>query len=95
MATSNITIRMDSELKRQGEELFEALGLSMTAAITAFVKQAVREQAIPFRLSRNTPAPSPNPLTIQAFQEIEEMKKSPQDYKSYKDAQELFQEILA
>lgn len=93
MATSNITIRMDSELKRQGEELFEALGLSMTAAITAFVKQAVREQAIPFRLSRNTPAP--NPLTIQAFQEIEEMKKSPQDYKSYKDAQELFQEILA
>ena len=41
MAVSNITIRIDSELKKQGEELFDELGLSMTAAITSFIKQAV------------------------------------------------------
>ena len=36
MSTTNITIRMDSELKKQAEELFSDLGLSMTAAITVF-----------------------------------------------------------
>ncbi|HRX42298.1 MAG TPA: type II toxin-antitoxin system RelB/DinJ family antitoxin, partial [Clostridia bacterium] len=41
MATKNITIRMDEELKRQAEELFSELGLSMTTAIIAFTKQAV------------------------------------------------------
>ena len=47
MANSNVTIRLDSELKKMGESLFDDLGLSMTAAITAFIKQAVREQCIP------------------------------------------------
>ena len=52
MATTNITIRMDEELKKQAEELFSDLGLNMTTALTAFVKQSVREQKIPFMLSK-------------------------------------------
>ena len=55
MATTNITIRMDEELKKQAEELFSDLGLNMTTALTAFVKQSVREQKIPFMLSKKTP----------------------------------------
>lgn len=65
MATTNITIRMDENLKKEAEELFSDLGLSMTSAITAFAKQAVREQSIPFRLSRNTP----NARTKQAIED--------------------------
>lgn len=55
MATTNITIRMDEELKKQAEDLFSDLGLNLTTAFTAFVRQAVREQGIPFVLSRNIP----------------------------------------
>ena len=32
MATTNITIRMDEELKKQAEELFSDLGLNMTGS---------------------------------------------------------------
>ena len=51
MANTSVTIRMDEDLKRQAEELFDALGLNMTTAITAFAKAAVREQKIPFELA--------------------------------------------
>ncbi len=53
MATSNITIRMDKDLKDKADELFTDLGFNFTTAITAFVKQAVREQKIPFVISRD------------------------------------------
>lgn len=55
MGMINVTIRMDEELKSQADELFADLGLSFTAAVTAFAKQAVREQKIPFMLSRDVP----------------------------------------
>lgn len=54
MATSNITIRMDKELKDQADELFSDLGFNFTTAITAFIKQSVREQRIPFMITRDT-----------------------------------------
>jgi DNA-damage-inducible protein J len=89
MAVSNITIRIDSELKKQGEELFDELGLSMTAAITSFIKQAVREQGMPFRLTRQR-----NLQTLRAFEEIEEMKKNPEAYKAYSNAEDMVADIL-
>lgn len=55
MGTINVMIRMDEDLKLQADELFADLGLSFTAAVTAFTKQAVREQKIPFMLSRDVP----------------------------------------
>lgn len=47
---TNVTIRMDERLKQQSEALFSEMGLSMTTAITMFIKQAVREQRIPFEI---------------------------------------------
>ncbi len=45
MSTTNITIRMNEELKKQAEKnSFSDLGLNMTTAFTMFAKQAVREQ---------------------------------------------------
>lgn len=52
MANINVTIRMDEKLKAQADELFNDFGLSLSAAITMFVKQAVREQRIPFEIKR-------------------------------------------
>ena len=47
---TNVTIRMDKGLKQQAEALFDEMGLSMTAAITLFIKTAVRESRIPFEI---------------------------------------------
>jgi len=50
MATTSITIRMDENLKKQAEILFDEIGMNMTTAFTVFVKAAVRKQRIPFEL---------------------------------------------
>lgn len=54
MATVNVTIRMDENLKKQADELFSDFGLTLNAAINMFTKQAVREQRIPFEITRGT-----------------------------------------
>ena len=54
MANVNVTIRIDENLKKQAEELFSDFGLSFNAAMVMFTKQSVREQRIPFEITRNT-----------------------------------------
>ena len=49
MATTNVNIRMDSELKRQFESFCSEVGLNMSIAFNMFAKKTVRDQRIPFR----------------------------------------------
>ena len=51
MPSVNVTIRMDENDKKNAEKLFSELGLTMNAAFNMFAKQAVREQAIPFKIT--------------------------------------------
>jgi len=51
---TNITIRIDDEVKRDAETLFDKLGMSMSGAINVFFRQAIREQAIPFSIRAKT-----------------------------------------
>lgn len=53
MAQTNLSIRMDEELKREFDALCGEIGMSMTTAICIFAKKAVREQRIPFELTAN------------------------------------------
>ena len=89
MATTNITMRMDEELKIQLQELVANLGMDMTTFFTLSAKQAVREQRIPFDISMRTP----NSETIEAINEIEEYKKNPNAYKKYSSFAELLDEV--
>jgi DNA-damage-inducible protein J len=50
MATTSITIRMDENLKKKAEMLFEDMGLNMTTAFTIFAKAVVRQGKIPFEI---------------------------------------------
>lgn len=50
MAQTKMTIRMDTDIKRQAQELFAKFGLDMTTAINMFLNQAVMEQSIPFKV---------------------------------------------
>ena len=51
MATTTITIRMDENLKKQAEILFDDMGLNMTTAFTMFTKAVVRQNKIPFEIT--------------------------------------------
>ena len=54
MTQSNISIRIDNQLKQQFDSLCNELGLSMTSALNLFVKTVVREQRIPFEIAAET-----------------------------------------
>ena len=51
MGQTNISIRIDEDVKKDAETLFAKLGLSLSAATNIFYRQAVRTQGIPFHLS--------------------------------------------
>ena len=51
METANVTIRMDKDLKRQAETIFDEMGMNMTTAVTIFAKTVVRQGKIPFEIS--------------------------------------------
>ena len=41
---------MDSEVKKQAQELFAQFGLDMTTAVNMFLRQSIRQRGIPFTL---------------------------------------------
>ncbi len=49
----NVTIIMDENDKKAAEKLFSELGLTFDEAFNMFAKLAIREQAIPFKISKN------------------------------------------
>ncbi|MDR0445481.1 MAG: type II toxin-antitoxin system RelB/DinJ family antitoxin [Oscillospiraceae bacterium] len=49
--TTNLSIRLDKNLKNEADQIFGAMGMSLTTAITVFVRQAVRQRKIPFEIS--------------------------------------------
>ncbi len=53
MASTNITMRIDENLKLQLQQLMSDLGLDVTTFFTMAAKQAVREQALPFHPDLN------------------------------------------
>ncbi len=65
MATTNLNIRTDKEIKEQAEKIFNELGLNMTTAINMFLRSAVRENGIPFELKLDVP----NETTAAAIEE--------------------------
>ena len=51
METVNVTVRMERQTRDDAARLFSELGIGTTQAINMFLKQAVREQRIPFEVS--------------------------------------------
>lgn len=88
--TTNISIRMDTDLKAQADALFNELGMNLTTAFNIFVRQSLREGKIPFEISLN----QPNRETLVALMEAERIAKDP-NVKGYTDLDELFADLKA
>ncbi len=65
MAAVSTNIKIDPKLKQESQALFESFGLSLSTAVNMFLRQAVREQAIPFRVG----TPIPNAETLKAIED--------------------------
>ena len=66
---SNVSFRIDRDLKTQADSLFEQLGMNMTTAFNIFLRQSVREGRIPFDITINTP----NAETVSAMLEARQL----------------------
>ena len=91
MASINVNIRMDSDLKKQFESFCEDMGMSMTTAFNIFAKKAVREYRIPFEVG----AEEPNRKTVSAISEVKKMKKNPNLGKTYTNDDSMLEDLLS
>ena len=87
----NINIRMEDSLKQQFESFCNELGLNMTAAFNVFARAVVREQGIPFDLKLDTP----NKETLDAMEEVRQMKQDTSIGKTYANADEMMEDLLS
>ena len=65
MSAVSTNIKIDPILKQESQALFENLGLNLSTAVNMFLRQAVREQAIPFKVGN----PLPNMETLKAIED--------------------------
>ena len=86
--TTNFSVRMDSDIKRQCEALYNELGMNLTTAINVFLRQSLRVGGFPFDVKLD----QTNKETIAAMLEAERIAKDP-SVKGYDDLDELFAEL--
>ncbi len=87
--TTNLNIRVDSNLKKDSDLLFKDLGLNMTTAINMFLTKCVKTSSIPFKIEE----PKPSKRLKKALKELEDMEKHPEKYKAYNNVDEMFEDL--
>ena len=88
MASTNFSVRIDSEIKKQCEILYGELGMNLTTAINVFLRQSLRVGGFPFEVRLD----QPNKETIAAMLEAERIAKDP-SIKHYSDVEEALREL--
>ncbi|EJO22287.1 addiction module antitoxin, RelB/DinJ family [Selenomonas sp. FOBRC6] len=91
MSQTNVSIRMDNDLKEQFSAFCADMGMSMTTAFNIFARKTVREYRIPFEIGGN----SPNAETQEALDEVRRMKADPSLGKRYTDVDAMMKDLLS
>lgn len=83
MSKMSISIRLDSEVKEQAQQVFSNLGMDMTTAINIFLRQAIQYQGLPFdvRLDENW-------KLLQALTDLDQNRNMSQSFESVSDLME-------
>ena len=88
--TTTVNVRMNAELKKQAEELFEELGMNLTTAVNIFIRQSLRQGGIPFNVSLD----EPNRETVSTMLEAKRIARDG-NVKGYRDLNALFKDLDA
>ena len=86
--TANLTVRMDEDVKKDAEYLFNSMGMTFSEAVNIFVYQSLIRHKLPFEIISEIP----NEETLQAMKEADELIKDPKA-KRYSDIRELLEEL--
>lgn len=86
--TTNFSVRMDSDIKKQCEALYGELGMNLTTAINVFLRQSLRAGGFPFDVRLD----KPNKETVTAMLEAERIAHDP-NVKHYSDVEEALREL--
>ncbi|EHZ47607.1 addiction module antitoxin, RelB/DinJ family protein [Streptococcus pneumoniae GA40563] len=78
-----MSIRLDSEVKEQAQQVFSNLGMDMTTAINIFLRQAIQYQGLPFdvRLDENR-------KLLQVLTDLDQNRNMSQSFESVSDLME-------
>lgn len=90
MARTPTNLSLDPTLKAQASALFADLGMDLSTAINLFLRQAVRMQGLPFRVTR-----IPSAETLAAMQETEDIIAGRAPARGYASAEEMMADILS
>lgn len=88
MAKVSTSISIDADIKAKAQELFADFGLDLSTAINLFLRQSVRENCIPFTISREVP----NAETVAA---IEAAQKGEDMYGPFHSVEDLMEALNA
>lgn len=83
MSKTSMSIRLDSEVKEQAQQVFNNLGMDMTTAINIFLRQAIQYQGLPFdvRLDENR-------QLLQVLTDLDQNRNMSQSFESVSDLME-------
>ena len=84
---TTINVRVDENVKKQANALFEELGLDMSTALNLFLRQAISYGGIPFEIRK------PNSVTMAALEELEQIKRGELKAKSYNNFSDLLKDL--
>lgn len=85
--TTNFSVRMDNDIKKQCEALYGEIGMNLTTAINIFLRQSLRVGGLPFDARLE-----PNKETIAALLEAERISRDP-SIKAYNDVEEALKAL--
>ncbi len=71
--TTNFSVRMDSDVKKQCEALYGELGMNLTTAINVFLRQSLHGGGFPFEVRLE----QPNRETVAAMLEAKQIAQAP------------------
>ncbi|CAM1670171.1 MULTISPECIES: type II toxin-antitoxin system RelB/DinJ family antitoxin [Streptococcus] len=83
MSKTSMSIRLDSEVKEQAQQVFNNLGMDMTTAINIFLRQAIQYQGLPFdvRLDENR-------KLLEVLTDLDQNRNMSQSFESVSDLME-------
>ena len=83
MNESRISIRIDKTTKQNAEKVFDKVGLSMSSAVTLFLKRCINYKGIPFDVTYE-----PNAETKQAINDVKNRKNLSKKFDNFDDLME-------
>ena len=83
MSKTSMSIRLDSQVKEQAQQVFSNLGMDMTTAISIFLRQAIQYQGLPFdvRLDENR-------KLLEVLTDLDQNRNMSQSFESVSDLME-------